>query len=476
VRMLIGGEPRGTDREFEVLDPYDGSVIDSVPHAGAEDVADALDAAVRGAALMEAMPRVERTAVLSRTAAAIEARAEELVGLLCREVGKTVREARGEVARAVQTFTLSAEEARRLTGEMIPFDGAPTGKDRFGFALRVPVGIVVAITPFNFPLNLAAHKVGPAIAAGNAVILKPASATPLTDIVLGELLVESGLPEEGISVVTGSGSTVGTALVSDPRPRVVTFTGSADVGRSIVARAGLKRCAMELGSNSAVIVEADGDLETAAERSMRGAFALAGQVCISVQRVLVHESVCDRFVERAVAVTQGLVLGDPKDERTDIGPMIDEREAERAESWIAEAVAAGAVLRTGGTRQGSVVTPAVMTDVPGDARVWCDEAFGPVVAVRPYSCLDEAIALVNESRYGLQTGIYTENLEAALTAAHRIRCGGVMVNDVPTYRVDLMPYGGERNSGLGREGPKYAVEEMSELRVVGIRRRMPVSS
>ncbi len=476
MRMLIGGEPAAAEHEFEVHDPYDGSLIDSVPLARERDVAAALDAAERGAALMEALPRVERAGILGRTAAAIERRTEELAALLSREVGKTVREARGEVARAVQTFVLSAEEARRLAGEIVPFDGAPTGTDRFGFTLRVPVGIVVAITPFNFPLNLAAHKVGPAIAAGNAVILKPASATPLTDIVLGEVLVESGLPREAISVVTGPGGTVGRALVTDPRPRVVTFTGSADVGRTIMASAGLKRCAMELGSNSAVIVEADGDLEAAAERSMRGAFALAGQVCISVQRALVHESVYDEFVERAVAVTRGLVVGDPKDERTDVGPMIDESEAARAESWTAEAVAAGAVVRTGGTRRRSLLAPTILTDVPGDARVWRDEAFAPVVVVRPYASFDEAIALVNESRYGLQAGVYTEDLEVALRAAHEIRCGGVMINDVPTYRVDLMPYGGEKDSGLGREGPGYAVEEMSELRVVGIRRRPRVSS
>ncbi len=480
MRMLIGGEPRSTDRDIEVFAPYDGSVIDAVPHARDEDVADALDAAVRGAALMEAMPRVERAAILGRSAAALERRADELAALLSLEVGKTIREARGEVARAVQTFVLSAEEARRLSGEVVPFDGAPTGTDRFGFTLRVPAGIVVAITPFNFPLNLAAHKVAPAIAAGNAVILKPASATPLTDIVLGEILLESGLPPDALSVVTGPGGTVGNALVTDPRPRVVTFTGSADVGRGIMANAGLKRCAMELGSNSAVIVEADGDLETAAERSMRGAFALAGQVCISVQRVLVHESVFEQFVERATAVAKGLVVGDPKDERTDIGPMIEKSEAERAGSWIAEAVAAGAVVRTGGSRAdsaaGTLVTPTVLTGVPTDARLWRDEAFAPVVAVRSYATLDEAIALTNESRYGLQAGIYTEDLEVALRAAHEIRCGGVMVNDVPTYRVDLMPYGGEKDSGLGREGPKYAVEEMSEVRVVGIRRRPRVSS
>ncbi|MCD4691239.1 aldehyde dehydrogenase family protein [bacterium] len=474
--MLIAGERVGGTRAKEVRNPYDGSVIDTVPLATDDDVAAALDAAERGALLMERLPRVERAAVLARTAAAIEQNAEELALLLAREVGKTIREARGEVARTVQTFKLSGEEARRLAGEVVPFDGAPTGVGRFGFTLRVPVGIVVAITPFNFPLNLSAHKIGPAIAAGNAVILKPATATPLACLRMGKILIDCGLPPEALSVVTGSGSTVGDALVTDARPRVVTFTGSAEVGRRIMTRAGLKKCAMELGSNSAVIVEADGDVATAAERSMRGAFALAGQVCISVQRVLVQESVLDEFLERAVTIAASLKVGDQLDEGTDVGPMIDEEQAVRAESWIAEGAAGGAVVRSGGARRGTLVMPAVLTDVSTDAKLWRDEAFAPVVCVRPYRTLDEAIDLVNEGRYGLQAGIYTESLETAMRAAHEIRCGGVMVNDVPSFRVDLMPYGGEKESGLGREGPKYAVEEMSELRVVGIRRSSPVSS
>lgn len=469
MRMLIGGRPADAPNRIDVLNPFDGSVIDTVPDADERSVAEALRCAERGARAMRNMPRAERASVLHRVSGMIERRSEELATLLCREVGKTIREARGEVARAVQTFRLSAEEARRLAGEVVPFDGAPSGTDRFGFTLRVPVGIVVAITPFNFPLNLAAHKVGPALAAGNAVVLKPASATPLSDLVLGEILVECGLPPDAISVITGPGGTVGEALVSDPRPRVVTFTGSAEVGRSIVARAGLKRCAMELGSNSAVVVEPDGDVETAARRSVFGAFALAGQVCISVQRVLVHESVFEAFVDRAVSNAGGLVLGDPANEATDIGPMIDSREAERAEAWIGEAVRAGAVARTPVERSGALLKPVVLTDVPVDAKVWADEAFAPVVCVRPYATLDEAIGIVNASRYGLQAGIYTETLETALRAAHEIRCGGVMVNDVPTYRVDLMPYGGEKDSGLGREGPRYAVREMTELRTVAFR-------
>jgi glyceraldehyde-3-phosphate dehydrogenase (NADP+) len=468
--MLIGGRSVTCDLPTEVVNPYDGSVIDTVPSAGEEEVRQAITVAEAGAETMRLLPRVERSAILNRTAGGLESDCDDLAQLLAAEVGKTLREARGEVARAVQTFTLAAEEARRLAGEIVPFDGAPTGVGRFGFYLRVPLGIVVAITPFNFPLNLAAHKVAPAIAGGNAVILKPASATPLTDIRLGEILLEAGLPPEALSVVTGSGSVVGDLLVRDPRPRMVTFTGSAEVGRRIMSSAGLKKTAMELGSNSAVIVAADADVEEAAERSMLGAFALAGQVCISVQRVIVARNVFDRFMERAVEVAADLKVGDQLAEGTDIGPMINEAEAQRAETWIKAAVADGADLVTGGERTGTLMTPAVLTGVAEEARIWKDEAFAPVVSVRAYRDLDEAIGLVNRSQYGLQAGIYTHDLDEALRAAHEIRCGGVMINDVPTFRVDLMPYGGEKGSGTGREGPKYAIEEMTEIRTIGIRR------
>jgi acyl-CoA reductase-like NAD-dependent aldehyde dehydrogenase len=331
--------------------------------------------------------------------------------------------------------------------------------------------VVLAITPFNFPLNLAAHKVAPAIAAGNAVILKPASATPLTDIELGRVLLDAGLPEDAISVVTGSGSVVGDRLVGDPVPRMVTFTGSAEIGKAIVARAGLKKVAMELGSNSAVIVTDRCDPSSAVERTVRGAFALAGQVCISVQRVLVQKRVLDRFLKEVIAFTESLSVGDQLLEETDVGPMIDEDQAARAEEWLDEAVALGARVAVGGSRKGTLFEPTVLADVPEEARIWKDEAFAPVMAVNSYGMLDEAIAAVNRSRYGLQAGIYTDDLDDALRAAHEIRCGGVMVNDVPTFRVDLMPYGGEKESGLGREGPRFAVEEMTEIRVVGVRRR-----
>lgn len=468
--MLIAGREVAGERSIDVRNPFDGTVIDTVPSASPEEVEEALAAAVAGAAEMERLSRYERAAILRRASGLLEERAEETALLIAREVGKTLGEARGEVARAVQTFALSAGEAERLAGEVVPFDAAPTGRGRFGFAIRRPLGVIVAITPFNFPLNLAAHKIAPALAAGNAVILKPASATPLSDLLLGRLLYEAGLPASGLSVVTGSGSAVGGRLVEDPRPRMVTFTGSAGVGRAIASAAGLKKTAMELGSNSAVIVTESADVETAAERSARGAFALAGQVCISVQRALVHESVLEAFIERAAEVAAGLVVGDQLDESTDVGPMIDEREAERASAWIAEAESLGASLRTGGGRRGALVEPSILTGVPDEARVWRDEAFAPVLAVRAYRTLDEALGVLNDSRYGLQAGIYTERIEDALRAAHEIRCGGVVVNDVPTFRVDLMPYGGEKESGLGREGPRYAVREMSDLRVVVLKR------
>ncbi|MBD3348396.1 MAG: aldehyde dehydrogenase family protein, partial [Candidatus Eisenbacteria bacterium] len=425
--MLIRGEQVRSDSSFKVMNPYDGVVFATVSEATPSEIEKALSSAADGARTMEAMSRHERFVILERVSEKIAGRADGLARVIASESGKTLKEARAEVGRAVETFRLSAEEARRLSGEVVPFDGAPTGAGRFGFALRVPLGVVVAITPFNFPLNLAAHKVGPAIAAGNSVVLKPSSYTPVTGLELGKILLESGLPPEAIAVVTGPGGTVGQALVSDPRPRMVTFTGSADVGLAITRKAGLKRLAMELGSNSAVVVTEHCDVEAAAERSVLASCALAGQVCISVQRVLVQESVKERFLGRACAFASGLRAGDQLDERTDVGPMIDEANAKRAQDWIEEAVGAGASVLVGGDRDGSVFSPTIMTDVPETARLWSDEAFAPVMSVRGFGDLDEAIALVNRSRYGLAAGVYTDRMEQGLRAAHEIRCGGVMV-------------------------------------------------
>jgi glyceraldehyde-3-phosphate dehydrogenase (NADP+) len=468
--MLIAGREAGEGRALTVRNPYDGSPVDTVPEATPGEIATAVEAAARGARTMAAMARFERAAVLERASALLTERSEDLARLLVSEVGKTIREARLEVSRAASTFALSADEARRLSGEVVPFDAVPAGRDRIGFWVRVPVGVVVAVTPFNFPLNLAAHKVAPAIAAGNAVVLKPATGTPLVDLRLGSILCEAGLPGEALSVLTGPGRTVGDALVSHAVPRMVTFTGSVEVGRAIAARAGLKKLAMELGSNSAVIVTDRCDVADAAARCVRGAYAVAGQVCISVQRVLVQESVADRFVAAVSAGAAKLRVGDPTLEDTDVGPMIDETQARRAEEWIAEAVRLGARLVVGGGRSGAFVMPAVLTGVPEEAALWKEEAFAPVMAVRPYRTLDEAVAAVNRSRYGLQAGVFTDDLGDALRAAAEIECGGVMINDVPSYRADLMPYGGVKDSGLGREGPRFAVEEMTEVRLVAFRR------
>ncbi len=344
MRLLLAGREAGSGRALRVTNPYDGSLVDTVPEATPGEIEEAFDAAGRGARTMAEMTRFERGAILDRASVLIAARSDDLARLLASEVGKTIREARGEVSRAAQTFAFAADEARRLAGEVVPFDAAPAGRDRFGFWVRVPVGVVVAVTPFNFPLNLAAHKVAPALAAGNAVVLKPASATPLSDLRLGSILYEAGLPGDALSVLTGSGSVVGNALVSHALPRMVTFTGSADVGSAIAARAGLKKLAMELGSNSAVIVTDRCDVEDAAERCVRGAYAVAGQVCISVQRVLVQEKVARRFTDAVVARASALTVGDQLLEATDVGPMIDDGEAKRAVEWIAEAVHLGGRL------------------------------------------------------------------------------------------------------------------------------------
>jgi glyceraldehyde-3-phosphate dehydrogenase (NADP+) len=468
--MFIGGRPVGSESTVEVRNPFDGSLVGLVPEATNEQLDEALSVAERGAELMAAVPRVDRSAILARTSGLIEERADGLAKLISLESGKTLREATGEVRRAVETFRVASEEARSLSGEVVPFDGAPTGTDHFGFFLRVPLGIVVAITPFNFPLNLAAHKLAPALAAGNSVVFKPASATPLIGLALGEILYESGLPSEALSVITGPGGTVGERLASDPRPRMITFTGSRSVGAEIALHAGLKKTAFELGSNAGVIVTEHCDVAAAADRCVRGACALAGQVCISVQRVVVEHRVLDQFVDAAAAVARSLSLGDQMADDTDVGPMIGDPEAERAERWLAEAVAAGSRVVCGGDRRGTLFEPTVVLDVPDGTALWDDEAFAPVMAVRSFDGLDDAMRQINASSYGLQAGVFTDRVEEALRAAHEIECGGVMINDVPTFRVDLMPYGGQKGSGLGREGPRFAMEEMSETRVVAFRR------
>jgi acyl-CoA reductase-like NAD-dependent aldehyde dehydrogenase len=469
MQMLIGGRWVDKPQTIPVKNPFNGEVIETVPRADLGDVDAAFASAVRGLEQMSELSAYERYGILHRVAQAVETRAEELAQTLALEVGKTIREARGEVSRTIQTFAFAAEEAKRIYGEGIPFDAAPRGENKLGFTLRVPVGIVVAITPFNFPLNLAAHKVAPALAAGNSVVLKPATNTPLTDLMMGRILREAGLPDQALNLITGYGHEIGDALTADERGRMITFTGSLEVGKRLMAHAGLKKATMELGSNSAVIVMEDADLEDAAARIVAGAFALAGQVCISVQRVYVQKSAFEALVRAVVDRAEKLKVGDPLKEDTDVGPMISLSAAQEAQVWIQEALDRGGELVCGGRREGSMITPAVLQNVAHDCRICSEEAFAPLVVINSVEDLDQAIDRVNDSKYGLQGGIFTRDLASALEAAKRIHVGGVMVNEVPTFRVDHMPYGGVKGSGLGREGLKYAVEEMTEIRLVCFR-------
>jgi glyceraldehyde-3-phosphate dehydrogenase (NADP+) len=466
MRMLVAGEWLDKPNRIDVRHPFNGHLIDTVPAGDARDVERAIASAAEGFEEMRELPSHRRSRILATCAGLLDRNREELALLIAREVGKTIREARLEVSRAIETFTLAGEEAKRIRGETVPLDAVPGSETKIGFYFRVPLGVIAAITPFNFPLNLVAHKVAPALAGGNAVVLKPATATPLIAIRLAELLLESGLPPRGLSVVTGSGSEIGDAIVRDPRVRMVTFTGSLDVGTRIMSRIGLKKATMELGSNSAVIIMNDGNVVLAAARIAVGGYTLAGQVCISVQRVFVQEAVFDSFLGELVPRVSALRVGDPLQESTDIGPMISEEAAAKAEEWVQEAVQRGGTLALGGARRGAVLDPVVLTHVPRDCRVCCEEAFAPLVVVNSFKTIDEAIALVNDSKYGLQAGIYTADLASSLQAIKRIETGGVMVNEIPTYRADLMPYGGVKGSGLGREGVRHALEEMTELKMV----------
>jgi glyceraldehyde-3-phosphate dehydrogenase (NADP+) len=408
----------------------------------------------------------ERYSTLMKTAGLLRENQEDFARLISRESGKALWESRFEVVRAAETVELSAEEAKRIRGETIPLDAASGGQGKFGFTLRVPCGVVVAISPFNFPLNLLCHKVGPALAAGNAVIAKPPTDTPLTALRFTELLLEAGLPPEGIQCVTGPGGSVGEQLCADPRVRKISFTGSPSVGERICQVAGIKKVTMELGSNSPLIIMPDADLEQVARATAATGYALAGQVCISTQRVLVNDQVYEDFLDLLRPEVEAIVTGNPLEEQTKMGPMIRESDAIRVEGWINEALSSGARLITGGSRHGNLVSPTVVADVDAKQRISCDELFGPAVAVTRFKDIDQAIALANDSKYGLSAGIFTRNLDWAMKFVREVHSGNLMVNWGPQWRVDLMPYGGLKQSGFGKEGPRYAVEEMTELKMV----------
>ncbi|MBA3842711.1 MAG: aldehyde dehydrogenase family protein [Actinobacteria bacterium] len=462
--IFVAGEWIETGGWDEVRSPYTGEVVGRVARGGAEHARRAIDAAE--IALRSPIPQHERAAILGRIAQALDDRTEDAAQLISAEAGKPIKSARGEASRAVQTYIAAADAARTLTGERVAMDASPAGAGKLAFTLRVPIGIVGAISPFNFPLNLVAHKLAPALAAGCPVVLKPAPATPLTALFLAELTAEAGLPAGWLSVVCGPAAEIGDVLVEDERVKALTFTGSGPVGWSLRARAARKHVALELGNSTPMIVAADGDLEAAATAAATYAFAFSGQACISLQRVYVHRSVHDAFVELLVPKVEALVVGDPADEATDVGPVIDERSRDRILSWIARS--GGTVLTGGELTDDGLIRPTVVSAPSGDSELSCGEAFGPVCTVQPYDTEDEAFRLANATPYGLQAGIFTRDLSLALRAARELEFGGVVVNDAPSVRVDHMPYGGVKESGNTREGPRYAVPELTEERLVVI--------
>jgi glyceraldehyde-3-phosphate dehydrogenase (NADP+) len=471
MRIHFAGQWHDRDRKIEVQNPFDGSVVDTVPQATAADVEAGIAAAVQGAAAMRKLSGYERFQILRRAADAMFARQKELGRLISQEEGKILAEGIFEASRAAETMELSAEEAKRLGAEMLPLDGAPGAGNRLGFTIRVPCGVVVAITPFNFPLNLVCHKVGPALAAGNAVIIKPASDTPLSALKLVEILLEAGVPPLAVSCLTGSGGELGKSLCRDERVRKISFTGSVEVGKQICEVAGLKRVTMELGSNSPLIVLADADLNKVADAVIATGFANAGQVCISAQRVLAVEPVYRDLLDVLKPRVEAIAAGNPLDEKTKMGPMIRERDAVRVGQWVDEAVGQGARLVCGGSRKGTLYQPTLVADVKPTMRLAHDELFGPAVGVSRAASIDEAIGLANQSRYGLSAGIFTQDIDAAVRFAREVDAGNLHINWGPMWRADLMPYGGLKESGFGKEGPKYAIQEMTELMTVVIHAR-----
>jgi acyl-CoA reductase-like NAD-dependent aldehyde dehydrogenase len=466
-QLPIGDESITTGEWIEVRAPYDGELLGRVPACGTEQV----DAAVRAAkAALEGgpLPAWNRAEILDRAAELVAQRTEELARIIATESAKPIKTARIEAQRCVSTFTFAAVAARTLAGDVVPMDASPAGEGKLAFTLRVPIGVVGAISPFNFPLNLVAHKLAPAIAAGCPVVLKPASQTPLSAITLARILIdECGLPAGQLNVVTGGGGTVGNAIVDHPDIALITFTGSPEVGWGIRGRAPRKKVGLELGNNAPLIIEPSADIETAAKKVSVAGFSHAGQSCISTQRIYVHESVRERFLDALVPLVEGLVVGDPLDERTDVSALISTGERDRVQTWVDEAVAGGAEILAGGKlREDGMVAPTVLGSVTPDMKVSGNEVFGPVVGVATYSSLDDALRLANDSRYGLQAAIFTADLTDALRAARTLDYGGVLVNEVPTFRADQQPYGGNRDSGNTREGPQWAVREMTEERLV----------
>ncbi|MEO0073948.1 MAG: aldehyde dehydrogenase family protein, partial [candidate division WOR-3 bacterium] len=471
-KLLVGGDWITTDQTVPILNPYDDSLIAEVPVADETVLDRAVASAQEAAEEMRLLPSHARAGILWRCTELIQTRAAEFVETIITEAGKPRRHAIAEVNRAIETLRFAAEEAGRIHGETVPLDAARGSERRRGFYIRVPLGVIAAITPFNFPLNLVLHKVAPALAAGNTVVLKPATKTPLTALLLGRTLLEAGLPPKALNIVVGSGDTIGRAIVRDSRIRMITFTGSAAVGESIKAESGLKRVALELGSNSGAIVDETADIDAALSRCLAGGFAYSGQICIHTQRLYLHNSIADEFIRRFVAGAEHLVIGNPADAETEIGPMIDRGALHRALKLVEEARAAGARVLCGGRAEGSIMLPTVITDVRPEMPVVCEETFAPIVTVETFASFAEAIAMFNAGSamgtydYGLACGVFTRDVNRALRAAEELNVGNVYINDSATFRADHQPYGGIRDSGIGREGPRFAIEEMTDIKFI----------
>jgi len=467
-KLLIAGDWVATGEWLEVRSPYSGEVVGRVAKAGAGEAREAIDAAAR--ALEAPLPAHKRAEILVKVAGLIGRRHEEVARTISDEAGKPIKTARVEASRAMSTYTFAAVEARKLTGEMIPIESAQAGEGKLAFTVRKPIGVVGAISPFNFPCNLVAHKLAPALAAGCPVVLKPASQTPLSALLLAELELEAGLPEGWLNVLVGPAAEIGDVLVEDERVKLITFTGSGDVGWKLLERSPRKRVKLELGNSTPVVVAADADIEAAAAKLAANAFAFAGQSCISVQRIYVERPRYDDFVASFVPKVEALKVGDPADDETDVGPVIDDGARARIAAWIREAADGGGGTVLAGGEQDGLLRPTVIANVADEAKVSCEEVFGPVVVLNPVDSIDEALARANGTRFGLQAGIFTSSLDTALQAADVLEFGGVVVNEAPTFRSDQMPYGGVKSSGNTKEGPAYAVREMTEERLVVIQR------
>ncbi|TAN63663.1 aldehyde dehydrogenase family protein [bacterium] len=466
--VIIGDELRTTAKELPVINPFDNSIAGVTYLCGTTELNHALSAATAAFDKLKKYSSYQRADILQRCVDGIKKRSEELARTIALEAGKPIKDARSEVARATNTFQIALEESKRLGGEVMPLDISHGAEGRFAIIRRFPIGVVLGITPFNFPLNLVAHKIAPAMACGSPIIIKPASKTPLTALALGEIILDSGYAKGGVSIVPSAAGDV-EKLLEDARIKKLTFTGSPAVGWRLKSKAINKRVTLELGGNAGVIIHEDADLDYAAKQCAKGAFSYAGQVCISVQRVYAHKNIFNEFKKKFLKLASALKLGNPLDESTDIGPMIDTASVEKTEAWVNEAIKGGAKLLTGGKRRGPCFEPTVLTNTTSSMKVCSEEIFGPVVALESYENFEDALKQINQGRFGLQAGLFTKDMGRILLAYETLEVGGVIANDVPTFRMDNMPYGGIKESGFGREGVRYAIEEMTELKLLAIK-------